>query len=288
MTKTDGTTSDRITNAVFRGLIAGLRKLPYKTRVPLMGRVMRTVLGPIAGYQRRADQNLALVYPDMPASERQQLARACSDNFGRTLIENYSWQELGARMSQTEPTGDGLPHLEKAAANKRPVIFVTGHFGNHEAARHLLTAKGYNVGGFYRPMNNPFFNSHYVETMSAWGGPVFAKGKNGTIGFVRHLRDGGMGTIFFDVASREVTIPFLGHPARTSLSAAKIALRLDALIVPYFAIRQPNGLDFAIEVEEPIPHTNPRDMTIEMNARLEAQIARNPAQWFWVHRRWKK
>jgi len=136
-------------------------------------------------------------------------------------------------------------------------------------------------------MNNPFFNDHYVETMSAWGGPVFAKGKNGTIGFVRHLRSGGMGTLFFDVASREEVIPFLGHPARTSLSSAKIALRIDALVVPYFAIRQPDGLTFKVEIEEPIAHTNPRDMLIEMNARLEAQIARNPAQWFWVHRRWK-
>ena len=96
-----------------------------------------------------------------------------------------------------------------------------------------------------------------------------------------------MGTLFFDVASREEVIPFLGHPARTSLSSAKIALRIDALVVPYFAIRQPDGLTFKVEIEEPIAHTNPRDMLIEMNARLEAQIARNPAQWFWVHRRWK-
>ena len=285
--KKNGTTVDRLTNLVFRGLIGFLRLLPYTVRVPLMGRFMGYVLGPIAGYMRRAQENLTLIYPDMPSSKRRQLARACCDNFGRTLIENYSWQDLGARMAQAKPTGAGLDALEDAAAANRPVIFVTGHFGNHEAARHLLTSMNYEVGGFYRPMNNPFFNDHYVETMSAWGGPVFAKGKNGTIGFVRHLRSGGMGTLFFDVASREEVLPFLGHPARTSLSSAKIALRIDALVVPYFAIRQPDGLTFKVEIEEPIAHTNPRDMLIEMNARLEAQIARNPAQWFWVHRRWK-
>ncbi|WP_296433082.1 lysophospholipid acyltransferase family protein [Yoonia sp.] len=287
MTKPRGTITDRLTNAVFRGLIGGLKLLPYQTRVPLMGRVMRSVLGPVAGYKRRAENNLAMIYPEMPAPKRRQIAAACCDNFGRTLIENYSWRELGARMAKSEPTGAGLDHLVKAAAENRPVIFVTGHFGNHEAARHLLTNMGYDVGGFYRPMNNQFFNNHYVETMSAWGGPVFAKGKNGTIGFVRHLRDGGMGTIFFDVASREETIPFMGHPARTSLSPAKIALRLNALVIPYFAIRQPDGLSFQVEVEAPIAHSDPRDMMIKMNARLEAQIARNPSQWFWVHRRWK-
>lgn len=285
--KKHGTVGDRLTNLVFRGLIGTLRRLPYQIRVPLMGRVMAKVVGPLAGYAKRAETNLALIYPDMPRSERQQLARACCDNFGRTLIENYSWQELGARMAHTKATGAGLAPLAEAAAANRPVIFVTGHFGNHEAARHLLTSMGYNVGGFYRPMNNPFFNDHYVETMSAWGGPVFAKGKQGTIGFVRHLRNGGMGTLFFDVASREDVIPFLGHPARTSLSSAKIALRIDALVVPYFAIRQTDGLSFKVEVEAPIAHADPRDMVMEMNARLAAQIARNPAQWFWVHRRWK-
>jgi KDO2-lipid IV(A) lauroyltransferase len=285
--KLNRTAVDRLTNLVFRGLVGTLRLLPYKIRVPLMGRVFGYVLCPLAGYLKRAETNLTLVYPDMPASKRRQLARACCDNFGRTVVENYSWQDLGVRMAQSKPTGPGLAALAEAAATTRPVIFVTGHFGNHEAARHLLTSMDYDVGGFYRPMNNPFFNDHYVETMSAWGGPVFAKGKNGTIGFVRHLRAGGMGTIFFDVATRDDVIPFLGHPARTSLSVAKIALRIDALVVPYFAIRQPDGLTFKVEVEEPIAHTNPRDMVIEMNARLEAQIARNPAQWFWVHRRWK-
>lgn len=282
-----GTLADWTTDAVFRTVVAALRKRPYAARVPAMGAIMRKGLAPLAGYRRRAETNLAMIYPDMPASKRREIADACCDNFGRTIIENYSWQELGARMAQVTPTGTGLAALEQAAADKRPVIFATGHFGNHEAARHLLVAQGYNVGGFYKPMNNPFFNQHYVETMSSWGGPIFAKGKNGTLRFVRHLAGGGMGTIFIDVAAREQNIPFLGKPARTSLSTAKIALRLDALIIPYFAIRQADGLSFDVEVEAPITHADPHTMMVEMNTRLEAQIARNPAQWFWVHRRWK-
>ena len=291
MTKTNtqpGTATDWISNKIFRGLISGLQLLPYEKRVPAMGQVMQRGLGPIAGYLGRAEANLKLIYPDMTNQERQQLARTCCDNFGRTIIENYSWKELGARMANVTPTGAGLSHLAQAAADKRPVIFATGHFGNHEAARHLLTAMGYEVGGFYRPMNNPFFNDHYVETMSAWGGPVFAKGKHGTLGFVRYLRGGGMATIFIDVAAKDEVIPFMGQPARTSLSAAKIAQRLHALVIPYFAIRRPDGLTFEVEVEAPITAAEPRAMMEEMNARLEAQIARNPAQWFWVHRRWKK
>jgi len=279
--------ADWSSNAAFRAVIAALRKRPYDKRVPAMGAIMRRGLAPLAGYRARAEANLAMIYPDMTSTERRQIADGCCDNFGRTIIENYSWQELGARMAKVTPKGAGLAALEDAAAANRPVIFATGHFGNHEAARHLLVAKGYDVGGFYKPMNNAFFNAHYVETMAAWGGPIFAKGKNGTLRFVRHLRGGGMGTIFIDVAAREESIPFMGKPARTSLSTAKIALRLNAVIIPYFAIRQADGLSFDVEIEAPITHGDPREMMVEINARLEAQIARNPSQWFWVHRRWK-
>ncbi len=263
-------------------------RLPYDTRVPLMGSALRRVIGPLTGYRKRAEDNLTLIYPDMRDPARRQLAEACCDNFGRTLIENYAWHEFGERLRQTKPTGAGLASLQDATDAKRPVIFVTAHFGNHEAPRQVLTAMGHTIGGLYRPMQNAYFNDHYAKTMTSWGGPVFAQGRSGTTGFVRHLRKGGVGTLLFDVSAPGMSIPFMGHRARTATSAADIALKLDALVIPYFGIRQPDGMSFAAEVEAPITHSTPRDMMIEMNARLEAQIARNPEQWFWIHRRWKK
>ncbi|WP_340425885.1 lysophospholipid acyltransferase family protein [Yoonia sp. GPGPB17] len=202
-------------------------------------------------------------------------------------MENYSWKEFGQRLDQTQATGDGLDALAEVTKAERPVIFVTAHFGNHEAPRHVLTRMGHTIGGLYRPMQNAYFNDHYAKTMTSWGGPVFAQGRRGTMGFVRHLRGGGLGTLLYDVSAPGARLPFLGHPARTSLSAAEIALKIDALVIPYFGIRQADGLSFQIEVESPIAPATPEQMLLEMNARLEAQIARNPAQWFWVHRRWK-
>jgi KDO2-lipid IV(A) lauroyltransferase len=166
-------------------------------------------------------------------------------------------------------------------------MFVTAHYGNHEAPRQVLTAMGHSIGGLYRPMLNPYFNAHYAKTMTSWGGPVFAQGRRGTMGFARHLKSGGMGTLLFDVSASGISLPFLGQPAHTATSAADIALRLDALVIPYFGIRQPDGLSFAVEVEAPIAPASPAQMMAEMTGRLEAQIARDPAQWFWVHRRWK-
>lgn len=282
-----GTKADWLADRALRGLIGTLIRLPYSSRVRMMGSAMRRAIGPLAGYRQRAEDNLAMVYPEMTAIKRRQIAAACCDNFGRTIIENYSWQDFGKQLMNIKPQGDGLDVISDAVRMKRPVIFVTGHFGNHEAPRQVLTAMGHSIGGLYRPMQNAYFNDHYAKTMTSWGGPVFAQGRRGTMGFVRHLRDGGMGTLLFDVAAPGPDLPFLGHKARTSLSAAEIALKLDAVVIPYFGIRQADGLSFAVEVEAPIAHDTAENMILAMNARLEAQIARNPSQWFWVHRRWK-
>jgi len=286
-TAPDGTKADWLADRALRGLIGTLMRLPYETRVPLMGRALRGAIGPLTGYRKRAEDNLALIYPDMGPSARRKLAEQCCDNFGRTIIENYSWQDFGKYLGNTKAQGDGLDALAEAAKAQRPVIFVTAHFGNHEAPRQVLTAMGHTIGGLYRPMQNAYFNDHYARTMTSWGGPVFAQGRRGTIGFVRHLRDGGMGTLLYDVSAPGANLPFLGHRARTSLSAAEIALKLDAVVIPYFGIRQEDGLSFQIAVEAPVARDTPENMLLDMNARLEAQIARNPAQWFWVHRRWK-
>ena len=282
-----GSGIDWLADRTLRGLIAAALALPYERRVPLMGTALRRIIGPLATYRKRAETNLEMIFPGMDPAQRRDIADSCCDNFGRTLIENYSWREFGERLSDTEPTGPGLPALKEAAASNRPVLFVTAHFGNHEAPRQVLTRMGYTIGGLYRPMQNAFFNAHYAKTMTSWGGPVFEQGRRGTMGFARHLRAGGMGTLLFDVSAKGIALPFLGHPAHTATSAADIARKLGAVVIPYFGIRQPDGLSFKVEVEAPIPQGDPRNMMLEMTRRLEAQIARNPAQWFWVHRRWK-
>jgi Kdo2-lipid IVA lauroyltransferase/acyltransferase len=245
-------------------------------------------VGPLAGYRRRALANLALIHPDLTPAARAGLADQCLDNFGRTLIENYSWQEFGPRLAGQPIRGDGWGPLETAAADGRPVIFVTGHFGNFEVPRQVLTARGYRIGGLYRDMDNPYFNAHYAPTMKNLSGPVFPKGPRGTMGFARHLKSGGMATLLFDLHDAGGTpMPFLGRPALTSLSAATLALRFDALLVPYWGVRRPDGIGFDIILDAPIVPSDPLQMTQAMTARLEVQVRRNPGQWFWLHRRWK-
>jgi KDO2-lipid IV(A) lauroyltransferase len=276
------------TNLVARACIGTALALPYTLRVPFMGWVLAYLVGPAAGFFRRAEDHVAFVLPHLPHAEHRRIARASLENTGRTLIENYSTKTLLARQRDAAISGPGIDALEQAAETGQPVILVTGHFGNYEALRAALVGRGHKVGGLYRDMANPYFNAHYVRTMQAFGGPVFPKGRKGTAGFVRHLKAGGQLVLLFDkhVADAPV-LKFMGHPAHTAVSAAELALRYNALLIPFYGIRQPDGLSFECVMEAPIAHSDAQTMTQAMNDSIGARIAANPEQWLWVARRWR-
>lgn len=284
-----GTWAERLTSLVFQTMIGAALYLPYGPRVQLCGWLFSRVVAPLAGYRTRIRQNLATIMPDLPASEVKRLVRAVPDNVGRTLIEIYSGEEFIRHVTSTPLGGPGLAALDLAHSNGRPVILVTGHFGNYDASRAALIARGYRVGALYNPMTNPWFNDHYVRAISRIGTPLFSRGKPGLAGMVRFLRGGGMLGLLID--QRMVhgeTLQFFGADALTALSAADLALKYDALVVPTYGIRRANGLDFDVVIEEPIPHGSPEGMTQALNDSLERLVRQHMDQWFWIHRRWKK
>lgn len=275
-------------DVAFRVMVKVLRRLPYEKRVPLCGRIMSSVIAPLAGYRRRIRDNLALVMPQMPPAEVARLVRQVPDNVGRTLIEMYSGKEFVARAKANPLQGPGLAALAEAKVAGRPVILVTGHFGNYDASRAALIAAGYRVGGLYRPMKNPYFNAHYVRAIERIGKPLFPRGKAGLTAMVHYLRKGGMLGILIDQhMGHGARLTFFGREASTALSAAELALRYNALVIPTYAVRRENGLDFDIIIEAPIPEDAPEIMTQALNDSLEAIVRQHPEQWFWIHRRWK-
>lgn len=271
-----------------RALIWGLLRLPYRWRVPLCGWVMSRVIAPLAGYRKRIRDNLALVLPDLPPEEVRRITLAVPDNVGRTVIEIYSGPEFVAHAVRHPLTGPGVAALEAAHQAKRPVILVTGHFGNYDASRAALIARGYRVGALYMPMANRHFNDHYVAAISGIGTPLFPRGRTGLADMVRHLRSGGMlGMLVDQHMTHGEELTFFGREALTALSAAELALRYDALLVPTYAVRKADGLSFDIIVEAPIAQGTPDAMTQALNDSLEALVRSHLDQWFWVHRRWK-
>ncbi|SDN35826.1 KDO2-lipid IV(A) lauroyltransferase [Lutimaribacter pacificus] len=277
------------TNLAVRSFFGLALSLPYRWRVPLMGWLASRVIAPVAGWRGRVRRNLAHVMPDLTPNEVERLVRAVPDNAGRTLIEIYSGPDFVNRVKDCPIEGPGLAALEEARAQGRPVILVTAHFGNYDTARAALIARGHNIGSLYRRMRNPYFNAHYVRSISAIGTPMFEQGRRGMMQLVKHLRGGGVLGVLTDLyVGGAPALPFFGQPARTSLVTAELALKYDALLIPTFSIRQANGLDFVVRLEAPIPHTDPETMTRAVNDELEKLVRAHMGQWFWIHRRWKK
>ena len=101
----------------------------------------------------------------------------------------------------------------------------------------------------------------------------FEQGRRGTAGLYRHIKNGGIGVLLFDIFDwKGEVLEFLGKPAPTALSAAEIALKTNAMLVPFFARRLSNGLDFEIDVQAPMPHSSAVEMMTEVTVRLEAKI----------------
>ncbi len=275
-------------NLFLRGLIGVTGLVPYRWRVPAMGWLVSRVMAPLAGFNQRVRANLKIARPDLTQPEVEYLCRAVSNNAGRTLIELYAGQPFQERARAAPISGPGLAALEQAREQGRPVILMTGHFGNYDAGRANLIARGHKMGALYRRMANPYFNDHYVRTISAIGTPLFEQGRRGMAQMVRHLKQGGIIAIVGDLhahGGKELT--FFGQPAVTATAPAELALKYDAVMIPIYSIRRPNGLNFDIVMLDPIPHSDPLTMTQNINDGLEALVREHMEQWFWIHRRWK-
>jgi len=228
---TKQTILDWSSNVVLRVVIGSARMLPLRKRVPAMGWFTQNCVAPLAGYRDRASKNLKRIYPDKNDIEIRALANKTANNVGRTLIENYSGKSLGKVAQDAPIVGEGLAALKQAKAEGKPVLLVTGHL---------------------------FFNDHYERTMAGVSGPVFAQGRRGTAQFVRYLKDGGTAVLLFDIHAKGVKIPFMGKRAHTSTSSADLALKYGAVVIPFFGVRQPDGISFEVQLDAPIPHSTPQ------------------------------
>ena len=82
-------------------------------------------------------------------------------------------------------------------------------------------------------------------------------------------------------------LSFFGKTAYTATSVAKMALKYNALLIPFFAERQTDGITFELHFDKPISHGKPDVMTQQLNDLLEQRIRTKMDQWLWTHKRWK-
>lgn len=250
----------------------------------LVGLVVRYF--PIA--RRRVDRELRRVYPDMPRSERMVLCHKMGRNMGRTLFEILHCTEFQTLHERNIVSGPGFATLLQAHAVGKGAIIVSGHFGQWEAIRSALKARGMETGAVYRPQTNRHYERRLFAGIEAGGKPILATGKIGTRALVRHIRKGGFIAILLDEKYTDgARLPFLGHPALTSLAAAQLALKYDLPMVPAFGTRTGDGTQFNVEFDAAIAPSDSLTMTQTFNDNLSDRILNDPDQWYWMLHRWK-
>ena len=280
--------SDLVPYGLFLVLLGVLNLMPYRLRVRFGGWVFARLVAPGAGYRTRVQDNLRLIYPDMSEEQRASTVAATLRNIGRIIIELRSPMGLRKQALAAPVQGPGWDAMLEARKEGRPVILVSGHFGNYDVIRAGTIARGFRVGGIYRALNNPWFNRYYLRNISTIGEPLFERGRRGLGQMVRFLREGGTVAMLIDQhIQKGEPLVFMGQTALTALSAAEMALKYDALLVPCYGIRRADGLSFDAVFEAPIPHTTAVEMTQALNNSLQARIEQNIDHWFWIHRRWK-
>ena len=162
--------------------------------------------------------------------------------------------QFQARAAWSEPTGPGWETFLAARAAGKGALLVSGHFGQWEAVRGMMKARGIEAGALYRPVKNPYLQAIYFEQMSLSGAPLFARSRQGMRELVRHLKSGGVVCVLLDqYVQGGAPIDFLGHPAPTGLAIAELAVRFDVPMIPAYGTREPDGLHVRIDFEPPIP-----------------------------------
>ncbi|MBV8466206.1 MAG: lipid A biosynthesis acyltransferase, partial [Burkholderiales bacterium] len=92
-----------------------------------------------------------------------------------------------------------------------------------------------------------------------------------------------------DFGPREsIFVPFFGIPAATIPALSRLARIADAAVLPCYIRRERDG--YTMVIEPPLTDFPTRDQeadTARMNRVIEAQILRQPGQYFWLHKRFK-
>lgn len=267
------------------------RLLPVDWASAMGGAVLRA-LGPLSGAHKVADRNLQLAFPDMPEAERNRILVAQWDGFGRTFAEFSLMDRILPSTGRVEVVN--VERLHQIAAERLPVVFISGHLSNWEVMPAAIVDSGVTCQMTYRAANNPYVDDRIKKSRFRYGVRLFApKGGDGARELLEAMGRGESVALMNDQKfNGGVAAPFFGHMAHTAPGPTRLALRFGTVLQP-MSVQRTKGARFKVVVHEPItvPRTGDRTADIEagvhlINRFMEDRICERPEEWFWVHKRW--
>ena len=274
------------------GLLWLLQALPLGVQAAL-GRGLGRLLHALAGGRRRvALRNVQLCLPALDAAARAALVRQHFQWLARSLLERgLLWFASPARLKSLIQIEGDVGFAERSA---KPVRWLVPHFVALDVAGVATQLfQGRKVASIYQAQSNTVFDVAMRNGRVRFGlAEVFARSDR-ALPLVRAIR---RGAVFFnlpdmDFGAREAAfVPFFGVPAATLLAPARMARSLGMAVQPVVAEILPGGAGYRVRFLPPwddFPGDDDVQATTRMNAWIADEIRRNPAQYLWVHKRFK-
>jgi Kdo2-lipid IVA lauroyltransferase/acyltransferase len=270
-------------------LLHGL-PLPWLARI---GRGLGALLYRLAGKRRRiALRNLELCFPQMPAREREALAREHFKLLARSLVERgLLWHASPARLKR-------LIHIEGdvglADRSERPVMWLVPHFVGLEVAGAAVQLFQNTIGiDIYQPQRSAVFDAALKRGRLRFGrGEAYPRHVSIRV-LIKRIREG---LAFFNMPDQDfgpkdaAFVPFFGVSACTLLAPSRMARLMNMQVQLVVVSLLPGGLGWRVRFLEPLqgwPTDDALADTAALNALLEREILQQPAQYLWVHKRFK-
>lgn len=241
-------------------------------------------------------RNLELAFPELSKHQRARILRGEFTSLGRQLAEVCQFPKYTLKNVNNVIVYDGFENYEQAKARGKGVLFLTAHFGGWELSAFAHSMHGHPMHIVTRPLDNPYMDALVRRYRTLHGNTIVDKND-----FVRGLLSAmGKGEVVGILMDTNMTPPqgvfvnFFNIPACTASGLARIALRTDAAVVPGFTIWDAKLRKYRLRFDPAVNlvRTGNQDADIVANTQIFTKIiedyARNyPAQWLWVHRRWK-
>ena len=259
----------------------------------LLGRGLGALLHAVAGRRRRiALRNLALCFPQMHEAERARLVRTHFQWLGRSIVERgLLWFAPSQRLKN-------LIHVEGdvtlAERSERAVMWLVPHFMALDVAgvaTQLFQQR--KVGSIYQQQSDVVMDAAMRRGRLRFGNAEIFPRSDSAKPLLRAIR---RGEAFFnlpdmDFGERDAAfVPFFGVPAATLLAPSRMARAMNMVVQPVVAETLPGGGGYRVRFLDPWPDFPSDDAladTAAMNRWIETEIRRNPAQYLWVHKRFK-
>lgn len=272
------------------GVAALAARLPWGLQRRLgkpLGRLLKVVLG---ARRKVAARNLELCFPELDAAARARLLDEVFTALGVGLFEfARAWWGDVAPMRR-DLRVEGLEHLQAAQAGGRGVIVISGHFTTLELSARLMCDYA-PLAGMYRPHATGAMEWAVKRGRLRYATAMF--GREELRPALKHLKQGGLLWFAPDQDTRRgesVFVPFFGRPAYSLTSTHQLARLSGAAVIAFAHERRPDG-GYTLRLSpafEDFPSKDATADTARVMAAIEAMIRVVPAQYLWIHRRFKR